>query len=194
MLRAAPILIAAVLAGSTPALPPPVPDRSGLPVIGEAPQFTLRAQDGAEVSLDQFRGKAVAVTFIFASCSVTCPILTAKMATVQNRLGAYFGSTIAFLSITVDPEHDTPDVLKRYAQTFGADPAGWKFLTGSPAAIRDIERRYGVFAAKSPSRELDHTNLTSIIDPRGMLRVQYLGVRFDPDEFRRDLLNLVGQP
>ena len=99
-----------------------------------------------------------------------------------------------FLSITVDPEHDTPDVLQRYARTFGANPAGWKFLTGSPAAIQDIENRYGVFAAKSSDRELDHTNLTSLIDPRGMLRVQYLGVRFDPDEFRHDLLRLVEQP
>jgi protein SCO1/2 len=190
-MRAAPILLAAVLAGSTPAPPPTAPDRSGLPVIGEAPGFTLRAQDGAKVALDQFRGKAVAVTFIFASCSVTCPILTAKMASVQNRLGADFGSKIAFLSITVDPEHDTPDVLKRYALTFGADPAGWKFLTGPPATIRDIERRYGVFASQAPGREIEHTNLTSVIDPQGMLRVQYLGVRFDPDEFRRDLLSLV---
>ena len=92
------------------------------------------------------------------SCSATCPILTAKMATVQTELGSDFGSKIAFLSITIDPEHDTPDVLQRYARTFGADPAGWKFLTGSPVAIQDIERRYGVFASKSSDRELDHTN------------------------------------
>jgi protein SCO1 len=155
-----------------------------------APDFVLRAQDGTEVALDQFRGKVVAVTFIFASCSATCPILTAKMATIQDRLGSDFGSKVVFLSITVDPEHDTPDVLKHYAQTFGADPAGWKFLTGSPEAIRGIERQYGVFATRAPDGTLDHTNLTSLIDPRGMLRVQYLGVRFDPDAFRHDLLSL----
>ncbi len=84
---------------------------------------------------------------------------------MQTELGSDFGSKIAFLSITIDPEHDTPDVLQRYARTFGADPAGWKFLTGSPAAIQDIERRYGVFASKSSDRELDHTNLTSLVDP-----------------------------
>jgi protein SCO1/2 len=192
-LRAAPILLAAVLAGSTPARPP-TPDHSGLPTMGEAPDFVLRAQDGAEVTLKQYRGKVVAVTFIFASCSVTCPLLTAKMATVQNRLGAAFGTRIAFLSVTVDPEHDTPDVLKRYAQSFGADPAGWRFLTGSPSLIQDLERRYGVFASKSPGREIEHTNLTSLVDPHGMLRVQYLGVRFDPGEFQRDLLSLVEEP
>jgi len=145
------------------------------------------------VTLAQFRGKAVALTFIFASCSSTCPILTAKMATVQDDLGSDFGSRVIFLSITVDPEHDSLEVLKRYAETFGANPAGWKFLTGSPHTIQAIERRYGVFAARSSSGDVDHTNLISVIDPRGMLRVQYLGVRFDPEELRHDLLSLTGK-
>jgi protein SCO1/2 len=192
--RAAPIALAAVLAGSTPAQPPAVDDNSGLPVISEAPDFALRAEDGAEVALTQYRGKVVAVTFIFTSCTDTCPVLTAKMATVQDDLGTAFGAKIAFLSITVDPEHDTPDVLREYAHTFGANSTGWHFLTGSPEAIQDVERRYGVFASNGPDREVEHTNLTSIVDQRGMLRVQYLGVRFDPDEFRRDLLRLVEAP
>jgi protein SCO1/2 len=115
------------------------------------------------------------------------------MATVQDDLGTAFGAKIAFLSITVDPEHDTPDVLRDYAQKFGANPAGWHFLTGSPQAIKDVERRYGVFASNAPDREVEHTNLTSIIDQRGLLRVQYLGVRFDPESFRRDLLSLAEQ-
>jgi protein SCO1/2 len=193
-MRGAAILLAAALTGSTPALPDIAPDSSALPVIGYAPDFVLRAQDGTQVTLAQFRGKAVALTFIFAGCSSTCPILTAKMATVQDRLGSDFGSSIVFLSITVDPEHDTPDVLRLYAEAFGANPAGWKFLTGSPDAIQAVEHRYGVFAAPAPSGgDVDHTNLISVIDPRGMVRVQYLGVRFDPEELRHDLLSLTGK-
>jgi protein SCO1/2 len=103
--RPAALLMVAALTGSTPAPSTLVRDHSGLPVMGEAPDFLLRSEQGTEVTLNQFRGKAVAVTFIFASCSATCPLLTAKMATVQNRLGADFGTKIAFLSITVDPEH-----------------------------------------------------------------------------------------
>ncbi len=192
-MRAAVILLAAALAGSTPALPDLALDDSGLPVIGQAPDFVLRAQDGTQVTLAQFRGKAVALNFIFASCSSTCPILTAKMATVQDGIGDDFGSRVIFVSITVDPEHDSPDVLRHYAETFGANLAGWKFLTGSPNAIQAIERRYGVFVARAPSGDVDHTNLISVIDPHGMMRVQYLGVRFDPDELRRDLLSLTGK-
>jgi protein SCO1/2 len=162
-----------------------------LPKIAPAPEFALTSQDGAPVTLADYRGKVVAVTFILTMCTTTCPILTPMMSFVQDQLGSDFGAKIAFVSITVDPERDTPEVLKEYAQAFGANLAGWTFLTGTPTAIRDITRRYGVFASKNANGDVDHTFLTSIVDPRGILRVQYLGVRFDPEEFRRDLLSLL---
>ena len=162
-----------------------------LPKIAPAPAFTLTSQDNAQVSLADFRGKVVAVTFIYTLCTDTCPVLTPMMSFVQDRLGRDFGTKIAFVSITVDPERDTPAVLKEYAQAFGANLGGWAFLTGAPAAIREVTRSYGVFAAKAANGDIDHSFLTSIIDQRGIIRVQYLGVRFDPEEFRRDLLSLV---
>lgn len=164
-----------------------------LPVIGPAPVFTLTSHLGKAVSLGDFGGKVVAVTFIFASCADTCPVLTAKMARVREELGEMFGSQIVFVSITVDPERDTPEILAQYAENFGAAAEGWHFLTGEPAAIRDVTRRYGVFARKAAGGDVDHTFLTSLIDSKGRLRVQYLGVRFDPGEFQRDLLGLVAE-
>jgi protein SCO1/2 len=169
----------------------PVAQEQALPKIAPAPDFALTSQDGAPVKLADYRGKVVAVTFIFTLCADTCPVLTPMMSFVQDQLGNDFGEKIRFVSITVDPERDTPEVLKDYAQAFGANLSGWAFLTGTPDAIRDLTRRYGVFASKTASGSIDHTFLTSIIDQRGILRVQYLGVRFDPDEFRRDLLRLV---
>jgi len=169
----------------------PVAQEQALPKIAPAPEFALISQDGARVKLADYRGKVVAVTFIFTLCADTCPVLTPMMSFVQDQLGADFGEKIAFVSITVDPERDTPEVLKDYAQAFGANLSGWSFLTGSPEAIREVTRRYGVFAAKNADGGVDHTFLTSVIDRRGILRVQYLGVRFDPEEFRRDLISLV---
>ena len=165
-----------------------------LPEIAPAPEFTLTSQDNAQVALTDLRGKVVAVTFIYTFCVDTCPVLTPMMSFIQDQLGADFGAKIAFVSITVDPERDTPEVLKEYAQAFGANLAGWSFLTGPSDAIRDVTRRYGVFASKSTDGNVDHTFLTSIVDRRGILRVQYIGARFDPDEFRRDLLNLLQEP
>jgi protein SCO1 len=165
-----------------------------LPKIAPAPEFSLTSQDGRQVTLADFRGRVVAVTFIYTSCTTTCPVLTPTMSFVQDQLGPNFGTKIAFVSITVDPERDTPEVLKEYAQAFGANLAGWAFLTGSPGAIRDVARRYGVFASKTANGDIEHTFLTSVVDPRGILRVQYVGVRFDPDELRRDLLSLLQEP
>lgn len=165
-----------------------------LPTIGAAPDFALTAQDGAEVTLERLRGKVVAVAFIYTWCPDICPMLTDKMARVQDELGPSFGREVAFVSITVDPERDTPEVLQEYAQTFAANPAGWSFLTGDPAAVLDVAHRYGVVFAPAADGQVDHTLLTTLVDRQGNMRVQYLGYRFDEEEFRHDLLDLVNEP
>jgi protein SCO1 len=165
-----------------------------LPTLGAAPDFALISQDGKEVRLEDFRGKVVAVAFIYASCPDVCPLLTDKMARVQDELGADFGSKVAFISITVDPERDTPEILKGYADAFDADLAGWSFLTGTPAAVREVAQRYGVAVAPAADGQVDHTLLTTLIDRQGVMRVQYLGYRFDEEEFRHDLLDLLNEP
>jgi protein SCO1 len=162
-----------------------------LPKIGPAPAFSLTTQAGARLSLQDLRGKVVAVTFIYASCADTCPLLTAKLAGLQARLGTAVGTKVFFVAITVDPERDTPEVLTRYAQAHGVNLAGWAFLTGTPAEIQQVARHYGIYAKKRPRGAVDHTFLTSLIDHRGTLRVQYLGVRFDPEELLHDLQALV---
>lgn len=162
-----------------------------LPVVGPAPDFALTDQQGARKSLGDLQGRVVAVTFIYATCKDTCPVLTAKMALLQKKLGADFGRRVHFASITVEPEIDTPEVLRAYADRFGADPAGWSFLTGPSADIQQVVRRYGAFAKRVKAGDVDHLFLTSLIDRNGMLRVQYLGYRFDPDEMLRDLRSLL---
>jgi protein SCO1/2 len=193
--RAAPaavfLLVLALLA--VPALAQAVAGGKPLPVIGPAPPFALTSQDGAPVSLASLRGKVVAVTFIYTGCPDICPLLTQKMVDVQDALGQEFGAKVAFVSITLDPEHDTPEVLKDYAQFWGANPEGWSFLTGSLDAVRDVTRRYGVFFAKKEDGSVEHSQLTTLVDADGQMRVQYLGARFDPEEFRRDLMSLVGE-
>ena len=79
-------------------------------------------------------------------------MLTDKMARVQDELGPDFGTKIAFVSITVDPERDTPEVLKEYAAAFDANSTGWSFLTGEPATVREVAHRYGVAVAQDGGR------------------------------------------
>ena len=88
-----------------------------LPVIGPAPQFTLATHDGGRLSLGDLRDQVVVVTFIYATCRDSCPVLTRKLAAMQRKLGKDFGPRVRFVAITVDPEVDTPQVLRAYAQT-----------------------------------------------------------------------------
>jgi protein SCO1/2 len=185
------ILLLAALSWPTDVLCHESRDNQRLSKIGPAPEFTLTKQDGKRLALKDLRGKVLAITFIFASCPDTCPLLTAKMAGIQNRLGSDFGSKVHFVSITVDPERDTPAALKRYAEEFKANPAGWAFLTGTQAEIREVAKRYGIYYRKTPRGDVDHSFLTSLVDRNGTLRVQYMGVKFNPDEMLRDLQSLV---
>ena len=118
-------------------------------------------------------------------------MLTSKLVGLSQRLGKDAAAKVAFVAITVDPERDTPEVLRHYAQAHRANGPGWAFLTGTPAQIQDVTRRYGVFARKTAHGDVDHTFLTSLVDRAGVLRVQYMGVRFDPDEMLRDLRSLL---
>src|SRR5437867_10049200 len=96
------------------------PKPETLPTIGPAPAFTLLAQDERRLSLADLRGKVVVLTFIYTTCADTCPLLTAKLAGLQGRLGADFGARVVFASVTIDPERDTPAVLKAYGIAHGA--------------------------------------------------------------------------
>ena len=166
-------------------------DRPRLSKIGPAPGFTLTNQEGKPLALKQLRGKVVVTTFIFTGCGSTCPLLTAKLISIQRRLGADSGARVYFAAISVDPLADTPQVLKRYALAHGADLESWAFLTGDPTQISDVAHRYGVFYKRQAGDEIDHTFLTSIIDQGGTLRVQYMGVRFDPEEMLQDIRSLL---
>ena len=165
-----------------------------LPRMGPAPDFSLTSQDRKLVSLIALRGKVVVVTFFYTSCPDICPLLIQKLVDVGRSLGAHLGNEITFIAITFDPERDTADILKSYSEAYEATGDGWNFLTGPPAVIRDLSRRYGVVAVKNADLYIDHNLVTTIIDPRGVVRVQYLGTNFDPDAFRHDVLSLVRRP
>jgi len=179
-----------LLSWGTPTAAHPSKASIRLSRIGPAPDFALTRQDGARVALADLRGKVVVVTFIYADCADTCPLLTAKLVRIQRQLGTE-SARARFVAITVDPENDTLEVLRRYAEGHGAEAPGWMFLTGTEEEIGDVARRYGIYLKKKPAGDVDHTFLTSVIDGEGVLRVQYQGVRFDPGEFLRDLRSLL---
>ena len=182
---------AASVAGSFPNAVLSAPAES-LPQIGPAPKFRLTDQNGKPFTLAQLRGRVAVVTFIFTSCSDSCPLLTAKLVNIQSKLGPD-EPAVFFVGITVDPMHDSPKVLKRYAELYSAPESRFAFLTGDFEDIRKIVSNYGAYFNHKGERDVDHTFLTSIVDRAGVVRVQYMGWRFDPDEFISDLRSLVNE-
>lgn len=110
------------------------------------PNTELITQDGKKVHFydDLIKGKIVAIDFIYTSCGYACPLETAKLAQVQQKLGDRVGKDIFFYSISIDPEHDTPEVLKAYMQKYKVGP-GWTFLTGKKDEIELLEKKLGVY-------------------------------------------------
>lgn len=110
------------------------------------PNTELITQDGKTVHFydDLVKGKIVAIDFIYTTCQYACPMETARMAQVQKKLGDRVGNDIFFYSISIDPEHDTPEVLKAYMEKFHIGP-GWTFLTGKKKEIDFLSRKLGVY-------------------------------------------------
>ncbi|HEV8713580.1 MAG TPA: SCO family protein [Candidatus Binatia bacterium] len=132
-----------------------------------APDFTLIDQDENPVQLSSLRGKVVLLDFIYTSCPGPCPLLSRKFSQFQKTLGERVGKEIVLLSITVDPQHDTPAVLKEYARRYQADTTGWKFLTGSTQAIVSVTYLYGADFYGEPGKEINHLVATYVIDQAG---------------------------
>ena len=111
---------------------------------GYFPNLPVVTHDGRTVRFydDLIKDKIVIVSFIYTSCTDICPVTTARLAQVEEKLGAVVGRDIFIISLTVDPENDTPDKLKAYAEAFDAGP-GWLFVTGKPADIKAINYRLG---------------------------------------------------
>jgi protein SCO1/2 len=122
------------------------------------PNFTLTTQDGKKVRFydDLLKDKIVAITLIYTTCKYNCPIETALMAQAQKILGDQVGKDIHFYSISIDPKHDTPEVLKAYAEKFKVGP-GWLFLTGKEDEIELISKKLGLYSAPDPSNLDGHT-------------------------------------
>lgn len=109
------------------------------------PNVVLRTHENQEVRFydDLIKDKIVLINFMFTDCEDDCPLYTANLKGVQELLGERVGRDIFMYSITLDPDHDTPEVLERYARDFGAKP-GWLFLTGAKGDIESLRKKFGL--------------------------------------------------
>lgn len=159
-------------------------------VEGKAPDFALLDQAGRPLALWDLRGRVVLLTFIYSSCSEVCPLITRTMTELQRRLGSGERKRIFFLAVTVEPEVDTPVVLRAYARRHGADLSSWAFLTGSPEAVREVWQAFGMTVTRRAPKTVSHPGWTFLIDREGMVRYRYLGAALEVKTVLEDLRRL----
>lgn len=143
-----------------------------LPVQGKGAEFSYTDMNGENVTLSGTNGKARLLYFFFANCPDVCPPTTFIMSQVQDELkeDGVFGDKVEFLSVTIDPTNDTPEVLKDYAERFDADPNGWKFLRGDEKATAELAREYSILVNKDKDGNFGHMNLIVLLDKDGQIR------------------------
>jgi protein SCO1/2 len=152
--------------------------------IGQpAPDFHLIDQVRKPVTLSQFTGKVVALTFIYTTCPLPdfCFRLSNNFGKVAQRFAGRMGRDLVLLSITFDPVHDEPEVLAKYAATWKADPKSWHFLTGPLPAVKALCRSFGVNFWQDEGL-LTHTLHTVVIDRRGRVAANLEGNEFTADQ------------
>ena len=157
--------------------------------IGETiPDFTLLDQDGRTVSASRFRGKQVVLNFIFSRCPIAtmCPAATMRMMDLQKAAAAAGAKDLELVSVSLDPEYDTPGVLREYAQVRGIDTSNFSFLTGPDTAVRQLLAQLGVIR-EFEGNTIKHSLATVLINEQGKITYRVDGSTWLVDEFMRRL-------
>ncbi|HET8576914.1 MAG TPA: SCO family protein [Methylomirabilota bacterium] len=161
------------------------PLRRGAP----APAFTLIDQQGQAVSLESLKGRVVALTFVYANCHESCPLLIQRLKALEARTP---GADVVFVAVSLDPERDTPAALRAVATQWELGNR-WHLLTGDPAAVQRVLRDYGIQWAPLPEGEIAHANVILLIDRRGRLAFTYRGLAHPEEGQAAELSRLASE-
>jgi len=183
--------------GAAP-LPPPVPE----PLVtaadlfeagAEVPETTFVDEDGQPLSLSSLRGSAIALTFVYTRCPLPefCPLMNRRFAALQRAVAsdAALKRGVRLLTISFDPDHDTPPVRKAHAAALGADPAIWRVVTAAREVVDRFSAGFGLVVVRDPvdPGNITHNLRTAILDAGGRLVKVYHGSDWTPDQVVTDL-------
>lgn len=136
------------------------------------PNFELKDQNNQTVSDDTMRGKVYLVEFFYSTCPTICPIMNKNMKHIQDEIN---NPDFGIVSISIDPTHDTPEVLKAHAKVVGATSPNWHFLTGDRTYIGDLADQFSIYvgAEEDKAESLNHSGMIALVDKDGNVRCRY---------------------
>lgn len=152
----------------------------------------LTDQEGRARSFADFRGKTVVFSFFFTSCPTVCPRETRALSEVQRQLSPELRERVQFVSLSVDPENDTPQAMRKFALDNGADLRGWSFVRASESSTRALAQELAVFEgpAKGRATPTSHTTAAYLFDATGRLKQRYAGSPLDVPRLAREIERL----
>lgn len=143
--------------------------RSSLPLLGVVPPFQLTAENGQPFHSRELEGKVWVADFFFTTCNGPCPRMSTQMRQVQQSTLDL--PDVRLLSFTIDPAHDTPEILAAYARRYKAVSSRWRFLTGDPADLRRLSS--DTFHLAEVGGSLEHSSRFALIDRKFRIRGYY---------------------
>jgi len=157
-------------------------DNESVIKIGSAPKFELINQDNVKISNETYKGKVYVLEFFFSSCPSICPKMNQSMLVIEKT---FFGNpNFGIVSISIDPEHDTAQVLKEHRELLGVKSTNWNFLTGDKTYIYDLANKgFNVYVGENSKVQggFEHSGLFALIDKKGNIRCR-------KDEFGNPIL------
>jgi protein SCO1/2 len=173
-------------------------DEAPLPELGAVPEFSLTDQEGQPFATDRLRAHVSVVNFMFTSCPTVCPMLSSRMAGLQSRLRDVDG--VRHVSFSVDPNTDTPEVLKAYGQRYKQDPARWTFVTGPYEVLETaIVDGFKMHVGREPTDAGDgfydivHGEHFVLVDRAGRIRGYYRAENEELERLERDTRRLAAE-
>lgn len=165
-------------------------------------EFNLVDQDSSSVSFpNNYQGNVMLVGYVYTHCPDICPMITYNMRDVQRALTGQ--EEFMLVSITFDPDRDTPEILADYAENFRLNQKNWRLLTGDKSNVMPLLEELNIITVKTPTRFteendpiyfIDHTDRVTLIDRRGNVRKHYTGSEFNADEVTSDILKILQEP
>lgn len=171
-------------------------DGGDLLQVGDAPPpVTLLDQQGDTLRLADFEGRALLVTFIYTRCPLPdyCPLMSQQFQRLQRELVPRFGDQVHLLTVSFDPEYDTPAVLRAYASRYTEDLDTWTFATGSADAIAELTGAFGIYY-DGEGEQLVHNLTTALIDPHGRVQAIWRGNTWEVSEVAEAVERILGTP
>jgi protein SCO1 len=149
--------------------------------------FALTDQNSTPFEFKNLAGKVVVVAFAYTTCPDVCPLITASLRQVQSGLTKEERKHVRLMTVTTDPEIDSPKVLTAYAKRYGAEFDNWSFLTGNLSVLEKIWQNFGVGVERKGRGLIDHTPLTAVVDQKKLMRLAYIGPSPDPKAVLADV-------